>query len=233
MTAERFVSWPPEEIFMREIIRKARFITFEGIEGCGKSTQVRRLAKKMNALGIPVVSTLEPGGTPIGQGIRKILLDARNRNLSPLAELMLYAADRIQHVREVILPALERGTWVLCDRYADATEAYQGWGRKQDRRMVRRLNSLATQGLVPDRTILLDLDVEKGLSRALRRNRATPHEGQDRFEKEEISFHREVRKAYLHMARSHPERFIVIDADAAVDEVEETVFRHLTPLLLS
>lgn len=213
------------------VSRKARFITFEGIEGCGKSTQIRRLARRLKTLGVPVVSTLEPGGTPIGQGIRKILLDAGNRNLSPLGELMLYAADRIQHVREVILPALSRGTWVLCDRYADATEAYQGWARGQDRRLVRRVNDLATQGLVPDMTLLLDLAVEKGLARAIRRNKAVPHGGQDRFEKEDLSFHRAVRRAYLHMARRHPQRFVVIDADAGMDEVEESLFRHITRFL--
>ncbi|MEW6664028.1 MAG: dTMP kinase [Thermodesulfobacteriota bacterium] len=212
--------------------RKARFITFEGIEGCGKSTQIRRLARRLKTLGIPFLSTLEPGGTPIGQGIRNILLDARNKDLSPLGELMLYAADRVQHVREVILPALGRGTWVLCDRFSDATEAYQGWARGQDRRLVRRLNELATQGLVPDRTFLLDLAVEKGLARALRRNKAMPNGGQDRFEKEALAFHLAVREAYLHLARRHPQRFVVIDADRGMDEVEESVFQHLTPLIL-
>lgn len=212
---------------------KARFITFEGIEGCGKTTQLRRLAKRMKARGIPFLLTREPGGTAIGQGIRNILLDAGNRNLAPLGELMLYAADRVQHVREVILPALSRGAWVLCDRFSDATEAYQGWARGQDRRMVRRLNGLATQGLVPDMTFLLDLAVEKGLARALRRNQAMPVSGQDRFEKEDLSFHRKVRKAYLHMARRHPQRFVVIDADARAEEVEESVFRHLSRLLPS
>jgi dTMP kinase len=222
----------PGETFMG-VRRKTRFITFEGIEGCGKSTQLRRLARRMKTLGIPLVTTREPGGTPIGQGIRRILLDAGNRNLSPLGELLLYGADRAQHVRDVILPALTRGTWVLCDRFSDATEAYQGWARSQDRRLMRRLNALTTQGLVPDMTFLLDLTVEKGLARALRRNKAMLCGGQDRFEKEDLSFHREVRKAYLHMARRHPQRFVVIDADAGRDEVEESVFRHITPFLIS
>ena len=212
--------------------RKARFITFEGIEGCGKSTQIKRLARRLKTLGIPILSTLEPGGTPIGQGIRKILLDARNTDLSPLGELMLYAADRVQHVREVILPALDQGTWVLCDRFSDATEAYQGWARGQDRRLVRRLNGLATQGLVPDMTFLLDLTVDKGLARALRRNKAVLHGGQDRFEKEDLAFHRAVRKAYLLMARRHPQRFVVIDADRGMDDVEESIFQHLTRFFL-
>jgi dTMP kinase len=214
------------------VSRKARFITFEGIEGCGKSTQLKRLARRLKTLGIPILSTLEPGGTPIGQGIRKILLDARNTDLSPLGELMLYAADRVQHVREVILPALGRGTWVLCDRFSDATEAYQGWARGQDKKLVHRLNDLATQGLVPDLTFLLDLAVDKGLARALRRNKTMLYRGQDRFEKEDLAFHREVRKAYLHMARRHPQRFVVIDADRGMDEVEESVFRRLAPFLL-
>ena len=128
------------------------FITFEGIEGCGKTTQVKRFAKRLKGLGISLITTLEPGGTRIGKDIRKILLDSRNRNLSPLTELFLYAADRAQHVKELIKPALDEGKWVICDRFFDATVAYQGIARGQDMELIGILNEEATQGIQPDIT---------------------------------------------------------------------------------
>lgn len=175
--------------------------------------------------------TREPGGTAIGRSIRKILLDSRNARMTPLSELLLYAADRAQHVKEVIRPALQEGKWVLCDRFADATEAYQGRARGQDPRLIEMINDLVTGGMKPDVTFLLDLPVEVGLERALKRNSASNTGTQDRFEKEELSFHRKVRKAYLHLARREKERFVLIRADAGEKEVEEAVFRSIEPLI--
>jgi dTMP kinase len=209
------------------------FITFEGIEGCGKTTQIKRLAKRLRAHGIPFVTTLEPGGTEMGKGIRRILLDSRNKNLTPLAELVLYAADRAQHVEEVIKPALGQGKWVICDRFADATVVYQGSARGQDMRLVRLLNETVTQGVWPDLTFVLDCPVEKGLERAVSRNKAQLEEGLDRFENENMAFHRAVRKAYLDLARKERKRFVVIDASAGKDEVEEKIFKHIGPYMKS
>jgi dTMP kinase len=212
--------------------KKGLFITFEGIEGCGKSTQVKLLERRLKRLHIPLVVTREPGGTPIGKTIRKTLLDARNTAISPLAEWLLYAADRAQHVKEVIRPGLLDGKWVVCDRFMDATEAYQGRARGQDTSLIRAINEVVIQGMRPDLTFLLDLPVEIGLERALRRNSATnAGRTQDRFEREQLSFHRKVRKAYLELARREMDRFVVLDADAGEKEVEEAVFRHIEPLL--
>lgn len=211
--------------------KKGWFITFEGIEGCGKSTQLKLLERRLRRRRIPVVATREPGGTPIGKIIRKTLLDARNTAIAPLTELLLYAADRAQHMKEVIRPGLLEGRWVLCDRFTDATEAYQGQARGQDAHLIRMINDLATTGMRPDLTILLDLPVEIGLERAIRRNRTSKTTSQDRFEREQLSFHRKVRRAYLQLAQREKERFVVIDADAGEKEVEEEVFRHIEPLL--
>ena len=206
-----------------ETLDQGVFITFEGIEGCGKTTQVKRLARRLQQLGIPVVLTLEPGGTPIGRNIRRVLLDSRNRALTPLAELMLYEADRAQHVKEILLPALEAGKCVLCDRFSDATVVYQGVARGQDRHLIRLLNNAVTRGIRPHLTFLLDCPVRMGLSRALGRNM----NGQDRFEKEALSFHRRVRNGYLELARKNKKRFVVLDATASRKEIEEEILRHL------
>ena len=207
------------------------FITFEGIEGCGKTTQIERLVIKINTYGIPLVTTLEPGGTRIGENIRRILLDSKTKNLSPLTELMLYAADRSQHVEEVIKPALDQGKWVICDRFFDATVTYQGSARGQDIRLIHLLNEKVTQGIRPDITFLLDCPVEVGLDRALNRNKRGPDKGQDRFEREKEDFHKDVRAAYLELAREHHKRFVVIDATLAMDVVEEKIFQSLKPFL--
>ncbi len=211
--------------------KKGLFITFEGIEGCGKSTQVKLLERRLRMRRIPVIATREPGGTGIGKIIRKTLLDARNTAISPLTELLLYAADRAQHVKEVIRPGLREGNWVLCDRFMDATEAYQGRARGQSADLIRCLNDLVIQGLRPDLTFLLDLSVETGLDRAFRRNRLSNTANQDRFERERLSFHRKVRRAYLQLARKEKDRFVIIDAGAGKKEVEEAVFRFIEPLL--
>lgn len=207
------------------------FITFEGIEGCGKTTQIKRLEKTLIQRGIQVLSTLEPGGTDIGGQIRKILLDARHRRLTPLTELVLIEADRAQHVEEVIRPALQQGIWVLCDRYSDATVAYQGEARGQDRAFIRLLNERVTGGLHPDRTFLLDCPVEIGIDRALRRNERSGEKGQDRFDREELTFHRKVREAYLDLARQEPERFSVIDAGRPEDLVEADILQQVQTIM--
>ena len=207
------------------------FITFEGIEGCGKTTQIKRLAKNLNRHGIPLVTTLEPGGTAIGKKIRRILLDPLNKNITPLAELILYAADRTQHVEEVIKPSLDQGKWVICDRFIDATFAYQGSARGQDMKLILFLNKKATQGIKPDITFLLDCPVEVGLDRAIKRNKTVSHNGQDRFEKENLDFHLKVRSAYLELAHKDRKRFFVIDTTAAKDKVEQRILKFLKPYL--
>ncbi len=203
------------------------FITFEGIEGCGKSTQLERLAGSLERRGVAVVRTFEPGGTHIGDQIRRILLASRNKDLSPLAELLLYEADRSQHVARVVGPALERGAWVICDRFCDATLAYQGAARGQDPGFIRTLNRAATRGLVPDLTFLLDCPVEEGLARAMKRGGSASEEGQDRFERESLEFHRAVREGYLRLAREEPGRFEVIDAGPDVEAVRVEILGRL------
>jgi len=207
------------------------FITFEGIEGCGKSTQAKRLVNRLKELAVPLVFTLEPGGTSVGQKIRRILLDSRNQNLSPLAELLLYAADRAQHVEEVIKPALEQEKWVLCDRFFDATTVYQGYARGLDMKLIVTLNEKASPGIRPDITFLIDCAVEVGLERALKRNKIQFQEGQDRFEREKKDFHEAVREGYLTMAMEDRERFVVVDGTLKEDELEEIIFKHVEPFI--
>ena len=207
------------------------FITFEGIEGCGKSTQAKQLVGRLREFPIPLVFTFEPGGTRVGQDIRHILLNSQNRDLSPLAELFLYAADRAQHVEEVIKPALEQGKWVVCDRFFDATTVYQGHARRQDMALIKVLNEKASPGITPDITFLLDCPVEVGLERALKRNKLLVQEDQDRFERETKDFHEAVRQGYLLMARENRERFVVVDGTLEEDELTEVVFQHVRPHL--
>lgn len=207
------------------------FITFEGIEGCGKSTQAKRLVNRLRELAVPLVFTLEPGGTSVGQKIRRILLDSRNQHLSPLTELLLYAADRAQHVEEVIKPALKQKKWVLCDRFFDATTVYQGYARGLDMKLIVTLNEKASPGIRPDITFLIDCAVEIGLERALKRNRIQFQEGQDRFEREKKDFHEAVREGYLTMAMEDRERFVVVDGTLKEDELEELIFRHVEPFI--
>jgi dTMP kinase len=196
------------------------FITFEGPEGSGKTTQLARAADYLRAQGLTVLQTREPGGTPLADRIREVLLDAANTGLTPSAELLLYAAARAQHVVEKIKPALQRGEVVLCDRFADSTLAYQGYARGLDLNLVAQVNLFATGGLEPDLTLLFDLPVEVGLARAGARAKHLPDEQrEDRFEREEIAFHQRLRDGYLHLAKAHAERFRVIDAAADVDAV--------------
>ncbi len=189
------------------------FITLEGIEGSGKSTQLRKLAERIpNAL-----ATKEPGGTPTADRIRAILLDT-GATIDPVAELFLFAASRRQHVMEVIRPALAAGQVVLCDRFTDATLAYQGFGRRLDLDRLRWLNDWATDSLRPGLTLIFDLPEEVGLQRARSRNSSAPVD-EGRFEQEDLRFHRRVREGYLTLAASEPDRYAVIDAAGTPDEV--------------
>lgn len=210
------------------------FITFEGIEGSGKTTQQQRLAAYLRERGRTVVTTKEPGGTPLADRIRAILLDSASV-IDPIAEVFLFAASRRLHTTEIIEPALERGEIVLCDRYADSTLAYQGFGRVIDLDRLRALNDWATDALKPHVTLVFDLPEETGVRRAVSRNAsATQDEG--RFEAEDLRFHRRVREGYLSLAAAEPSRFAVIDADAGADEVFARTLETLkqrTPQLFS
>ncbi len=203
---------------------RGKFITFEGIDGCGKSTQLRLLESYLTSRGLAFVATRQPGGTALGRLIRAALLDPAHGHVEPLAELLLYAADRAQHVRELVLPSLAAGRIVLSDRYADATVAYQGYGRGFDLKLIAELNELATGGLKPELTLLFDLDVTTGLGRVNRRGNELSAEAQaDRLDREPAEFHDRVRRGYLEMARREPERFWIIPADRSIDEVHNLV----------
>ncbi len=206
------------------------FITFDGVEGSGKTTQIRRLAEALRLRGHSVCTTREPGGCPIADAIRSILLDPAHGKMAPRAELLLYAAARAQHVAEVIRPALERGEIVLCDRFTDATIAYQGFGRGLERDLISHLNDLASGGLVPDLTLLLDLPVEEGLRRALERNALDDGMREGRFEQEALAFHNRVREGYHHLAATES-RFRVVDALGPEDEVALRVASAAAPVL--
>ncbi len=214
-------------------MRSGKLITFEGIDGCGKSTQLRLLEQYLTERGVAVVSTREPGGTELGRKIRSALLDGGAGSVEPLAELLLYAADRAQHVRRVIMPALSLGKTVLSDRFYDATTVYQGYARGFDLNLVNRLNDLATGGLRPDLTLLFDLDVEIGLRRTRRRGDEAGDERPDRLDQEPVEFHERVRRAYLEIAAREPERFRVIPAAGSVEETFELALREVQSLIQS
>ena len=199
------------------------FITFEGVEGSGKTTQIRRLEGYLTRKGIPCKVTREPGGPPISEKIRKILLNPDHREMVPLSELFLYEAARAQHVKEVIEPLLKKGVMVLCDRFSDATIAYQGFGRKLNLGLIKNLNRLSTQGRKPDVTFLLDCPSDLGLRRAVRRNQRQRKEKEERFEREKIQFHHRVRRGYLSLAKKDPQRVKVIDTRKGPDKVFETI----------
>lgn len=216
-------------------MRRGKFITFEGIDGCGKTTQMRLLGQYLTERGVAVVPTREPGGTELGRKVRSALLDGVAGSVEPLAELLLYAADRAQHVRRVILPALNLGKVVLSDRFYDATTVYQGYARGFDLKLVNQLNELATGGLKPDLTLLFDLDVETGLKRTMRRGDGTgmTAAGPDRLDQEPVEFHERVRKAYLEIAAREPERFRVIPSAGPVEETFELMIRAVRDLHLA
>lgn len=200
------------------------WITFEGIEGSGKSTQLERLAGALRDRGLDPLVTREPGGTALGLRLRSVLLQPSDEPMEPVAELLLYAADRAQHLAQVVLPALEEGRPVLCDRYLDATLAYQGFGRGLDPERIRRLHRQAPLNALPDRTLMLDLDVGAALDRARRRNDELELDATEgRFERERLEFHRRVRDGYLLLAAADPARIRIVDADGGADEVHERV----------
>jgi len=199
-------------------MQAGRFITFEGIDGCGKTTQLRGLAQWMRERGHDLVETVEPGGTSVGKQIRKILLDPANSDIQPRAELLLYFASRAQNVDEVIRPALAAGRTVLCDRFTDSTLVYQGCGRGLDTDVVRDLDRIACRGLRPDVTILIDIDIATSLARARRRNERTGPD-ESRIDEESAAFHERVRHGYLALAKAEPARIIVIDGSVAIAEV--------------
>lgn len=201
------------------------FISLEGIEGTGKSTQTRLLAEDLGRLGHDVVRTLEPGGTPIGLKIRELLLSLESEDMTPLAELLLYNASRAQHLGEVILPALKRGAVVVTDRFSDSTVAYQGYGRGIDLALIDSLDRAATGGLRPDLTILLDIDVETGLMRNRKVNK------RDRLELEDVRFHERVREGFLRIAQKEPRRFRVVPCTGSIIEVHASVVRLVQDFL--
>ena len=199
------------------------FITFEGGEGCGKSSQARALYRRLSQLAIPIVLTHEPGGTPLGQKIGRWLKWER-ADISPLTELLLFNASRAQLVAEVIQPNLKNGKTVICDRYADSTTAYQSYGRRLDLKIVEAINNAATQGLKPDLTVLLDISAEAGLARKRARK-------QDRFEGEDITFHQRVRDGYLKMAANDPEHWLVVDASQSKRKIAQIIRQRVSQLL--
>jgi dTMP kinase len=208
------------------------FITFEGVEGSGKTTQIQRLKRYLTQRGFPCRVTREPGGCPIGEKIRKILLNPDHQEMSPLSELLLYEASRAQHVKEVVKPLLEKGLIVLCDRFSDASIAYQGYGRKVDLKWVERLNRLSSQGIKPDVTFLLDCPSGVGLRRALQRNQMLKKEKEGRFEREKIQFHHHVRKGYLSIAKKEPHRVKVVNTREGEEKVFEKIRRIVDKLLV-
>jgi len=206
------------------------FLTFEGSEGCGKSTQIRLLADSLKACGREVVLTREPGGTAIGDQIRHTLQYAsESRGMTPEAELLLFAASRAQHVRELVRPALAAGKIVISDRFHDSTTVYQGIARKIDPAQVESINRFAVDGTLPDLTFLLDMDAAEAMRRVAGRERPDGHS--DRMEEEPAAFYDAVRKGYLELARSGGARFRIIDASAAPDRIALQILAHLTPLL--
>jgi dTMP kinase len=204
------------------------FITFEGIEGSGKTTQILHVFNFLNSLGLKCIMTREPGGTRIGGKIRSILLDPESASMNPSAELLLYTADRVQHIQEIILPAIESGGIVLCDRYFDATLAYQGVARGLDMKLILDLHALVCRNLKPDLTFLLDLPPGAGLMRAWQQlESGSRPDTESRFEKETLAFHERVRAGYLAIAGKEPERFRIIDASRSLDQVQAQIFRVL------
>jgi dTMP kinase len=200
------------------------FITFEGGEGCGKSTQARTLYRKLTKLGIPVELTHEPGGTALGKRLRHLLKSKHMVYISSEAELLLFAASRAQLVTEIIRPGLQRGKVVICDRFADSTTVYQGYGRGLELSTINIVNHLATFGIKPDLTVLLEMPADKGLSRKNKRNF-------DRFEIEDIAFHNTIRSGYLQLLAKEPERWLLLDASLYRKQIENMIWERVSQLL--
>jgi dTMP kinase len=206
------------------------FITFEGPDGSGKTTQLQILHRCLLRAGWPVLLVREPGGTDIGDQIRNVLHDTRNVSMLPNAEVLLYSASRAQLVGQVIRPALQSGSMVLCDRYAEATMAYQGYGHSLDLELLRAITTFATGGLHPDLIVYLDIEVEEGL----RRKRSSFQAGQgewNRMDQKELDFHRRARAGYLQMAAAEPERWFVLDATRSIASLRDSIRRRVTRLL--
>lgn len=209
---------------------RGKFITFEGPEGCGKSTQVKRLKSFLEEQGVEVVCTREPGGTATGEAIRNILQhDASGEDLSDECELLLFAASRAQIMSKVILPALDRGAWVICDRFIDSTLAYQGYGRGMSLKDLDGINDFAIEGVKPDLTLLLDIPLEVSAARLSRRF-SELDEKADRFEKLGDAFHQRVRSGYLELAEKEADRIAVIDGARSIDEVTDAIFARIKQL---
>jgi len=198
------------------------FITFEGGEGCGKSSQSKLLNSRLKKLAIPALLTYEPGGTDLGKSIKRLVKFSRI-SISPLSELLLFNASRAQLVKDVIKPALGKGTIVICDRFADSTTAYQGYGRGLDMAIVTATNRTGTQGLTPDLTILLDLPVEVGLARKTK-------EKPDRFQTQNLDFHRRVREGFLKLAKAEPQRWLVIDGTQSKEVIARIIWQKVSKL---
>lgn len=202
------------------------FISLEGIEGCGKSTQAKILSDYMSELGYCVVQTREPGGTPVAEKIREVLLDPKNQDLTSRTELLLYLASRSQHVEQLIMPALKKGKIVICERFSDSTRAYQGYARGLDMDMIETLIRIATGNLEPDLTIILDMEVKEGLLRAERFKNY-----KDRLESENLDFHNKVRRGYLEIAKNNPNRIKVISAKGSIDDIHLRIRQYIDELL--
>lgn len=197
---------------------KGKFYTFEGIDGCGKSTQLARVAERLKAVGTPCLVTREPGGAPISEKIRELLISPDNKVMCPNTELLLYLAARAQHVREIIVPAIDRGETVLCDRFEQATFAYQGGGRGLDTAMIRSINDFATDGTEPDITFIIDIPVEISQERLNKIGK-----GKDRMESAGIDFFERVRQAYIDAATADPYRIKLLDGNKGMDELTEEI----------
>ena len=209
------------------------FITLEGIEGSGKTTQIARLVDFLEGKGLECIATRQPGGTLIGENIRSILLDPASKALEPTAELLLYMADRAQHIHELIRPCLMDGKTVVCDRYYDATVVYQGFARGLDIKLIRKLHHLLFEGLKPDITLLLDLPPRLGLKRAWEQLNTGQRSGQEsRFEAEKVAFHEKVRAGYLELARHEPDRIRVIDAVPPPDQVFADISKIVSAFII-
>jgi dTMP kinase len=206
------------------------FLSFEGIDGCGKTTQIILLENYLASRGVPVVTTREPGGTEVSESIRQVLLASQNTSLLPRTELLLYYASRHQNLFQKILPSLEQGSWVLCDRYADASMAYQGYGRGLDLQLISYLDQAIIQRRMPDLTFLIDIAPAESLRRARLRNQSSRID-EGRFEKESLSFFEKVRRGYLEIARQEPERFRVLDGRLEIESIHQAIRHCLEPLL--